>query len=294
MLILQAKGTKGPVRWLAFAPDGARLASLGSDHRLRLWPLTPPGPPEVTPVYEPVEHAAFSPDGSWLALLHRSRVSTWRLGQKKEGPRLFGSDVTRRLAVSRDGRFLAAVGGGVSLYDLEARRRRWLWRDGLSIGESVAVSPDGALLASGHKLYDPAERIYFVRLDRLPDGGEPRRLFGPGNTIASLAFRPDGAVLAAACGQFLWTWDVTTGSALYTEKLDARHFAQVAFTPDGRHLAAVRNDATVRFLDARTWQEVRAFDWGLGPLTALAVAPDGMRAAAGSRDGRLVVWDLDL
>jgi WD40 repeat protein len=293
MLILHVKGMTGPVRWLAFAPDGGRLASLSGDTRLRLWPLTPPGPPELAPTFG-VEHAALAPDGSWLALLHYRRVATWRPGQKKEGPRLFGSDVAQRIGVSRDGRFIITVGGGVALYDLETRRRRWLWRGAITDGESLAVSPDGALLASGHTHYDGRGRAFSVRLDGLPDGGQVRSLRGPGNTIASLAFRPDGAVLAAACGQFLWAWDVASGSALYTEKLDARHFGQVAFTPDVRFLAAVRNDATVRFLDAHTWREVRAFDWDLGPLTALALAPDGMRAAAGSKDGRLVVWDLDL
>jgi WD40 repeat protein len=76
--------------------------------------------------------------------------------------------------------------------------------------------------------------------------------------------------------------------------VDRKHFQAIAFTPDGRFLAAVRNDATARFWDARTWQPARAFEWGIGPLVSLAIAPDGMRAAAGSKKGKIVVWDVDL
>jgi WD40 repeat protein len=294
VLTLQVKRMSLPVRWLAFAPDGLRLASI-SGHRLRLWPLTPPGPPTVAPPPDPVEHAAFAPDGSWLVLLHRTRVSRWRIGEKKEEPRLFATDVTSRVEVTRDGRHVITVGdSGAALFDLEARQRRWLWREAHTESESLALSRDGALLATGLTRYRPADRDFFVRLDRLSDGGQARRLEGPGNTITSLALAPDDRCLAAACGQFLWAWDVTTGAALFTEKIDARHYSQVVFTPDGRFLAAVRNDASVRFHDARTWRQVAAFDWELGPLTSLALAPDGMRAAAGSKGGKIVVWDVDL
>jgi hypothetical protein len=38
---------------------------------------------------------------------------------------------------------------------------------------------------------------------------------------------------------------------------------------------------------------VATFDWGLGPLRAVAFSPDDMLAAAGSATGT-VVWDVDL
>ena len=38
---------------------------------------------------------------------------------------------------------------------------------------------------------------------------------------------------------------------------------------------------------------LRAHDWGLGRVHAMAVAPDGMTAAAAGQDHRILIWDLD-
>ena len=39
--------------------------------------------------------------------------------------------------------------------------------------------------------------------------------------------------------------------------------------------------------------ERATFDWGLGPVTALAFAPDGLLCAAGDAAGQIAVWDVD-
>ena len=110
----------------------------------------------------------------------------------------------------------------------------------------------------------------------------------------SLAFTPDERLLAGACGVFLRIWDATTGDLVVRMKVDQTHFQAVGFTPDGRFLVAGRNDGTVQFYETGTWREHAAFDWGIGPLACLVVARDGMRAAVGSKKGKILVWDLDL
>ena len=69
---------------------------------------------------------------------------------------------------------------------------------------------------------------------------------------------------------------------------------EAAFTPDGRKLVTVSMDGTARVWDTATWACERAFAWDVGPLRAVAVAPDGARAATAGDAGRVVVWDLEL
>jgi WD40 repeat protein len=51
--------------------------------------------------------------------------------------------------------------------------------------------------------------------------------------------------------------------------------------------------ATVRVWDTSNWTVANTFDWQVGPITCLAVSPDGSLAAAGSATGKVVVWDVE-
>jgi WD40 repeat protein len=293
MLVWQAGGGRGPLESLAFAPDGGRLAAICGDRGLRLWAL-PPGPREDA-LLAHAYAAAFMPDGRGLAVCRAGRVMLWVPGHDDQ------SEVLRqghhwRVAVSADGRYIVASGGGVEILDRERRQRHWLTKARGELCGGLALAPGGRLLASGQSVWHwrKGTHEYSVRLAHFPSGGLVRQLVGHGSPSSSLAFRPDGGALAATCGPLLWVWDVAGGAVLARLKAGGRHFQAAAFTPDGRFLAAVNNDATARFWDARTWREARAFDWGVGSLTCLAFAPDGQRAAAGTRKGQIVVWDVDL
>jgi WD40 repeat protein len=48
----------------------------------------------------------------------------------------------------------------------------------------------------------------------------------------------------------------------------------------------------VRLWDAASGRALSAYDWRIGPVSSLAFAPDGLRAAAGG-NGAICVWDLE-
>jgi len=67
----------------------------------------------------------------------------------------------------------------------------------------------------------------------------------------------------------------------------------VAFTPDGRGLLVRRPRNRVQLWDVAIGCKAGEWSWRLEWVTCLAVAPDGLTAAAGGRFGRVVVWDLE-
>jgi WD40 repeat protein len=67
-----------------------------------------------------------------------------------------------------------------------------------------------------------------------------------------------------------------------------------AFHPGGKIVAIVHGDTkTVKVYDLATLGRVQAWNWKAGMLGAVAFSPDGLVGAAGSRTGRIVLWDVD-
>jgi hypothetical protein len=69
----------------------------------------------------------------------------------------------------------------------------------------------------------------------------------------------------------------------------------VAFAPNQALLAFTQEkdaDGQVVFWDAQARIERIRFDWGLGPLSAVAFSPDGCLCAAAGLS-KVVVWDVD-
>jgi WD40 repeat protein len=68
----------------------------------------------------------------------------------------------------------------------------------------------------------------------------------------------------------------------------------VALTPDGRTLLAGGDDWTVHVWDVESGQKRCDFNWRLGPVASLVLAPDGMTAAVTGRKGpQVLIWDLE-
>jgi WD40 repeat protein len=86
---------------------------------------------------------------------------------------------------------------------------------------------------------------------------------------------------------------VADGEEVARVKTGTKHITGLAFTPDGSKLVTVSNDTCVRVFDAHTWTETRGYEWKVGKLRCVAVAPDGLRMAAGSDRGKVVIWDVD-
>jgi WD40 repeat protein len=150
----------------------------------------------------------------------------------------------------------------------------------------LAWSPDGEWLgtsgtrADAHRILSAQSGAFFGPIQLPPQ------------IAYNLAFRPDSEALAFATAVGVHVFAVPSGTPLHTLTEHHGLVSGVAYTPDGR-LLSCGNDSRVLTWDGISGRLLEAHDWQVGPLTTLTIAPDGMRAAVGSKSGRIFVWDLD-
>ncbi|MEV6347635.1 hypothetical protein [Actinoplanes sp. NPDC051851] len=171
-----------------------------------------------------------------------------------------------------------------------------LWRAGTcwtrgtrvraDVGETVtslAVSPDGTILAAG-------TRAGSIALLDAGSGAPLAALATPDAPVTALAFGPDGRTLAGGDtdGDVL-LWD-TRGRTVRAILAGDQPVAALAFGPDGRILASGGGNGDVRLWDAGTGMRRGGLTGTGGPVRALAFSPDGRTLAGAEQTIRL--WPI--
>ena len=152
---------------------------------------------------------------------------------------------------------------------------------------SVAISPDGRLIASGF-LYEGI-KVWEV------DSGVPlHSLRGHIASVNSIAFSPDSQWLVSGSrDRTIKLWDVYAGRELRTlDAEDCGEVRAVTFSPDGMWLASGTTDSIVRLWRVITGREVQPMEGHEGPITSTVFSPDGQYIASGSLDRTIKLWEV--
>ena len=297
-------GYTSEVANVAFSPDGNTLAGAMGNDTVGLWDAqtgTLRRLLKIQPQTHEIKSVIFSPDGTVLAGGgYGSVVHLWHAETGEHQNTLGGQhkEPVASVAFSVDGTALASASWDktVQLWDTQTGELRNTLIGHTGWVNSVAFSPDGTTLASASN--DMTIRLWDAQT------GELRRTFtGHKDVINSVAFSPDGKVLASGSGNIytrdasgsqdktIRLWDVETGTIRRTLPAQKDEVLCVAFSPDGKVLAASQ-DKIIHLWDMQTHTVHRTLEGHTSWVWSVAFSPDGRTLVSGSLDGTLLLWEL--
>jgi cytochrome c len=202
------EGHTAPIVALAASPDGTMLASASWDHTVRLWSLAGGAGRVLEGHTQNVNGVAFAPDGRTLvSVSYDQSVRIWPLDGAAptivELPSplnavAIGSDGDITVGAA-DGKIYVLTGAGVATGEIAAGQRPVI---------SIAISPDGALLAAATIGGSVAV------IDR-KGRSLARTLVGPGLPVWSVGFLPDSrTLLTGGADNIIRRWNAVTGDSI--------------------------------------------------------------------------------
>jgi WD40 repeat protein len=260
-----------------------------------------------------VPAVAFVGDGKVLATGSQDKtIKLWNVAEGKEVATLKGhTNGVQSVTASRNGKILVSADEGVvKVWDIVTLKELFTLKGLKGDAPALVISPDDKAVAVGGGGLDKATEKGWgeIRMWDLTTGKELAVFNWSENRVNSIAFSPDGALLAACSSNgSVSLWDVATSRKKTDPGKNPQGGTGLAFSPDGKTLACGNfvRQMTIKFWDVTSGKEVRTLESKANVSAfSLKYLPDGKTLAVGGfdteglrdpnvRGSYVALWDIE-
>ena len=219
----------GPVRSVAFSPDGSRIASASYD-AVKIW-----DPRLRGTIEEGLKDVAMSHDSRWIVTASLHHIQVWRVTETvTKVNELAIEDNVQCLALSRDGScvVIGCADGSIQFWNHLTNTTECQMSGHFDWVRSVAFSYDGRHVVSGSS--DQTVRIWDYYT------GNEVALYQHSNIVERVAFSRDGGHVAfGSWDGIVWIWSLSSGEINMeplSEPERQGYMHTLAFSHDNNHV----------------------------------------------------------